>query len=306
MPHDEATSAEYDALRTGCGLVSLDDWTVVALTGDDRHTFLHNMCTNDIKKLAPGQGCEAFCTDVKGKIVAHVFVLLTADKTYLVTVPNQAERLIGHLDRYIIRENVELADETASMDVNFIAGDKAEAVISTAGTDLLSMNIPMATGTAILAITEKSAKLNEKFTNAAATTCGLAAWQSTRLEAGLPLYEVDFTNENLPQEVARDARAINFNKGCYLGQETIARLDALGHVNKQLVTVKFPADSEPQPGITLSQSDKPVGAATSVAWSPVASAPIGIAMVRRGANDVGTLLDSDVGQVEVVATPVVG
>ncbi len=308
MPHSEPITAAYEALHSGCGLVHLEGWTVVTLTGDDRHIFLHNMCTNEIKTLEPGQGCEAFCTDVKGKIIAHVFVLLTDDTIYLITVPDQADNLIGHLDRYIIREDVQLADCTDARDVTFIAGEKAEAVTEGAGVGFLAAFVALPRGTAQLAITENTttAKLHEKLVANGATECPDEAWDSFRLEAGLPLYGVDFNADHLPQEVARNEQAINFNKGCYLGQETVARLDALGHVNKQLVTVKFPADSQPAPGIMLLNDSKPVGAATSVAWSPILEAPIGIAMVRRIANSVGTTLDTEVGPVEVVATPVDG
>ena len=291
---DEQTADDYRALTAECGCVSLKEWSVVTLTGADRHTFLHNMCTNEIKGLSTGQHCEAFCTDVKGKIVAHVFVYLTDVKTLLVSVPHQAERLIAHLDRYIIREDVQLADETASCRVSLVAGGNAEQVLATSG---LRTWFPLPVQTAFLCLDEGQ-HLPES-----ATSCSPAAWDILRLEAGLPLYDVDFNAENLPQEIARDSQAINFNKGCYLGQETVARLDALGHVNKQLVSVKFPADSTPTAGIELSHEGKAVGVASSVAVSPKLGAPLGIAMIRRGANALGTQLDSPVGAVEIVSPP---
>lgn len=293
--------AEYDALTTGCGYVRLDGWSVVTLTGEDRHTFLHNMCTNDIKKLSARQGCEAFFTDVKGKILAHTFVILDQDRTYLLTVPEQAESLITHLDRYIIREDVQLTDETENTNLVIVAGPSAEELLKQLAPDESRVpftEFPLPGRNAYLFL------LNEQLEHSSAIACGFAAWNTIRIESGFPLYGIDFNHENLPQEVARNEQAISFTKGCYLGQETVARLDALGHVNKELVTVKFSGEEIPEPPIPLTYQDKQVGAASSVAWSPALGAPIGVAMVRREANTVGTKLDSPAGSVEVVATPV--
>ena len=121
--------AEYEALTDDCGFVELPRWSVVTLTGADRHTFLQNMCTNDVKRLSAGQGCEAFCTDVKGKIHAHVFMLLDEAKTTLLTVPDQAAGIIASLDHYIIREDVQLADETESSQLILVSGSGAAELL---------------------------------------------------------------------------------------------------------------------------------------------------------------------------------
>ena len=318
---------DYAALTDSCGFVELQRWSVISLSGEDRHTFLQNMCTNDIKQLSPGQGCEAFCTDVKGKIHAHVFVLLGEEKTTLLTFPDQAAGIIASLDRYIIREDVQLADETESSQLLFVSGSgAAESLKRPAPIELDSLNepwqharfelergrgamvrFPLSGRDAFLLLIEAGAEgLMEKLKQAGATQCSSEAWNVLRIESGLPLFGIDFHGEHLPQEIARDSLAISFTKGCYLGQETVARLDALGHVNKQLVTVKYPDDAQPAPGIPLTYQQKQVGEATSVAVSPAVGAPIGIAMIRREANAVGTVLDSPVGPVEVIATPAVG
>lgn len=108
--------ADYQAITTTGGLIALSGWSQVQLSGGDRVKFLHNMCTNDIRRLEPGQCSEAFCTDVKGKIQAHVLVVASTEQLTLLTVPNQAERIIQHLDRYIIRENVQLTNVTDQFD----------------------------------------------------------------------------------------------------------------------------------------------------------------------------------------------
>lgn len=319
---------EYEALTAGCGFVPLEQWSVVTLAGADRHNFLHNMCTNDINKLQPGEGCEAFCTDVKGKVHAHVFVFVLEEKITLLTVPDQATALVAALDRYLIREDVQLVDETENTSAIFVAGSGAAELLkqlAPAGVETLGgpwrtvsfetgngpcliSNFPLPGRNAFLLLIDSRATqvFAEQLNISGATACGLEAWNTLRIESGLPLFGIDFNNEHLPQEIARDGQAISFTKGCYLGQETVARLDALGHVNKQLATVKFPTDSNPESGIILTHQEKQVGAVTSVTTSPTVCAPIGIAMLRREANTVGTVLESPAGPVEVIATPVMG
>jgi folate-binding protein YgfZ len=119
------------------------------------------------------------------------------------------------------------------------------------------------------------------------------------MESAWPLWGVDFDDSNLPQEIGRDAAAVSFRKGCYLGQETVARIDALGHVNKQLVQIQFSGEVVPSAGAGLSQEGQLVGRVTSAAWSPRVSAAIALAMVKRGSNKFGSILDCQgvIGQV---------
>jgi folate-binding protein YgfZ len=321
MNMSDSFADQYDVLLSGYGYVSLEDWTVVALTGSDRHSFLHNMCTNEILKLAAGEGCEAFFTDVKGKIVAHAWVLLREDSALLLTVPRQAERIIEHLDRYIIREDVQLVDRSSAEAWTLIAGAQVETALGDAAAVLTqpwqSMNCQLGEVECLLvrfalsgrnafllgAAGDRVAALREQLAAVGAVACGQQAWDALRVEAGLPLFGIDFDHAHLPQEVARDAEAISFTKGCYLGQETVARIDALGQVTKQLVTLKFAEGATPEAGLLLMQQEKQVGVATTLGQSARTGSPLALAMVRRGANQVGTMLESESGAVEVIATP---
>jgi folate-binding protein YgfZ len=134
---------------------------------------------------------------------------------------------------------------------------------------------------------------------------GPQAFETARIESGMPRYGVDFNEENLPQEVGRDREAISFTKGCYLGQETVARIDALGHVNQRLAGVRFFGSGVPSGGTELAREGRIVGSVTSAAFSPKLDAPLALAMVRREANSPGTRLSSAAGECEVVALPVV-
>ena len=110
---DQDLAADYQALDVGAGLVDFGDRTLLELTGADRARFLHNLCTNEIRKLPAGAGCEAFLTNVQGKLLGHVLVFASDDGLLLETVPGQAERILSHLDRYLIREQVVLHDRSS-------------------------------------------------------------------------------------------------------------------------------------------------------------------------------------------------
>lgn len=321
MANLESIAAEYESLTTGSGCVELKKWTTVSMTGADRQLFLHNMCTNHIKRLTPGTGCEAFCTDVKGKIVAHVFVIAREDRLDLLMVPDQAETFINHLDRYIIREDVQLVDQTDKISWLVLAGSATEAKLTDLGvTDIAELqdawkNTDVKIG-GVDCLVVRSASLwpNSFFLQcpsdqqlavigqlqeAGIDVCSVEALEVLRIEAGTPLFNIDFTSSRLPQEVDRDAQAINFNKGCYLGQETVARIDALGQVNRKVTLLQFSGETIPTVGLELSTPGKGVGEVTSSCWSPVKKGPSALAMIRRGANTVGKQLDSDLGVAKV-------
>ncbi len=287
--------ADYEALTTTCGVVHLNNWTQVQLAGKDRVTFLHNMCTNDIRRLEPCQSCEAFCTDVKGKIIAQLLVIAEPDRLQLLTVPGQAERIIKHLDRYIIREDVQLTDVTADYAWNYVVGPRAADVSVTAD---MVVTCDWLWPNGFLVRTAKAA--SHPFEDLPIVDTSSPAWTALRVESDWPLYGTDFDESHLPQEIDRDRRAISFTKGCYLGQETIARIDALGHVNKKLVLVKFAGETVPTVGTKLTSGEQEVGTIATSTWSPQFAAPAAIVFVRRGANDLGTKLETELGAAEVI------
>jgi len=140
---------------------------------------------------------------------------------------------------------------------------------------------------------------------AGAAACGEKAFRAARIENGTPLYAVDISEENLPQEIGRDQLAISFTKGCYLGQETVARIDALGHVNRILCGVRFSCDSVPGVGTPLFSDvpDKSVGQITSSCWSPRLKSPLALAFLKRGHHEPGMKLKWEGGAAEVIALP---
>jgi folate-binding protein YgfZ len=291
---------EYQALRSGRAVIELAGWSSISITGKDRQTFANNFCTNDVKRLTPGSGCEAFFTSVKGHIVGHGLIYSRDDELLFVGAPAQAARIVEHLDRYVIREDVILRDTTDERSYLLVAGD-AELNSSP---HAIPWHFLRRDDSVLLAfppdhVDESLGVYDEK----GFAIVGPPAFTVARIEAGFPLYETDFGQNNLPQEIGRDMSAISFNKGCYLGQETVARIDALGHVNQRLVGVKFFSGDVPLHGSEITLSGKIVGQVTSAAYSPQLDAPIAFAMVRREANAPGTRLESQSGECEIVALP---
>jgi tRNA-modifying protein YgfZ len=146
------------------------------------------------------------------------------------------------------------------------------------------------------------AQVGATLKGAGAVDCSHAAYDALRIEAGFPLFGHDITAQNLPQEVSRDSRTISYTKGCYLGQETVARIDALGHVNRNLVRLRFLGSQIPPIGASLLAGEDSVGTVTSAAWSPHFQSPLALGYVRRGFNTPGTRLTfaADVSEVEVM------
>jgi folate-binding protein YgfZ len=290
---------QYEALRSGSGFVELVNWSSVTFTGSDRVKFLNSFCTNDVTKLAPGQNCEAFITNVKGKTIGFGLVDCRDDELVFITVPNQAATLVAHFDRYIIREDVQLSDTTAERMYFHVL-----MLPPFAGPRWLGWNLLGREAGAVIEVAAADVpRLRQTLAERQFVECGTGAFESLRIEAGTSLFGIDFDDSNLPQEVGRDREAISFTKGCYLGQETVARIDALGHVNQRLVGVRFFGSEMPAAGTELWKDGEKVGRATWAAFSPRLSRPIAIAMIRREADAIGTQLESSVGDCEVIALP---
>ncbi|MBI3839601.1 MAG: aminomethyl transferase family protein [Planctomycetia bacterium] len=316
--------SEYDALTEHAGLVDLAHRTQIELGGADRSTFLHNLCTNEIRKLPPGAGCEAFLTSVQGKTLAHVFVFAGPDSLVLETVAGESEKILSHLDHYLICEQVTLTDRSHQWSELLLGGAQSEGVLGQL-TDSQMPEARLANAAAILggrpvwlrrvdlagpvgflisAANEDLDPVRAALRGAGAVACPAPAFDAARIEWGFPLFGHDIWDTNLPQEVARDPLAISFVKGCYLGQETVARIDALGHVNKTLTGLRFPGATIPPVGLELRAGDQTVGRVTSAAYSPRLGAPLALGYVRRGSNAPGTRLTSELGDAEVIALPI--
>ena len=271
----ESTRLDYRALTEELGWANAGGWTLIEMTGDDRATFLHNLCTNNIRELPPGKGCEAYLLNAQGKIVAHVLVFVESQSLVLRTVAGQGERLLRHLDKYLIREKVALHDRSQEWAEVLLSGPKVDAWLRSQG--ISSLPAGSLDGVEAELFGRRFAIRRVSFAGPGAALirggvddvsalaaslradgvreCGFDARESLRIENGFPAFGQDITEKNLPQEIARDALAISFTKGCYIGQETVARIDSLGHVNWLLCGVRFEGRTVPSAGAELSTNE---------------------------------------------------
>jgi folate-binding protein YgfZ len=313
---------EYEALTTGVGLVELGHRTQIEVSGADRASFLHNLTTNEVRKLSAGAGCETFFTTVQGKTLAHGFVFALPNSHIINTVAGQSDVLLAHLDHYLVSERVTFTDRSAEWAEVWLGGPQSATLLErVAALPPLQTRLAHAAATiaghpvwlrkaeitgegySIATQAESVPEICATLREAGAVACGEPAFNAARIEQGFPWFGVDITEKNLPQEVARDALAISFVKGCYLGQETVARIDALGHVNKTLVGVQFEQARPRADGVTLSLGEEVVGQVTSAGYLPRIGRSIALAYVRRGSNQPGMHLQSAVGAAEVVNLP---
>jgi folate-binding protein YgfZ len=234
--------------------------------------------------------------------------------------------VIKDLDKYLIMEKVELHDRSTQWCEILVAGPKSKDLLSQfVSVDLPTKeysNIDVDFGPEKIPMSIRRVEITRPFgylismnrnsadivwnllLDAGATPCGYQAVNAARIEAGTPLVGHEITEKSLPQELARDDRAISFVKGCYLGQETVARIDALGHVNRYLVGVRFEGTDLPTTE-ELYSDNQIVGQITSLAYSPRLQAPLALAYVRRGGTNPGTPLQWSGGNGQVVKLPLV-
>lgn len=279
------------------------------------------MVTNDVKETIDKRSVECFVVDVKGKVLAHGWMFEARESLIFVTLgADQSERLLSHWDRYIIREDVVLTDVSSNWNWQFIARVDILATLHAAFDQnvseilpgmLLMLNEPNDESDFRIAITNDiigieywligDCKSSETDTDAITSTVmasneSTSSFHASRIKHLLPLIGIDFDNKNLPQELDRDSKAISFKKGCYLGQETIARLDALGQVQKKLVRLRIERGSDsvtdPMVGEKLFIADKETGWITSLS-KETSDKWIAIGYVRRSALAIGSKLTAN-------------
>ena len=287
------------------------------ISGPDRVKFLHNLCTNDVKRLAVGSGCEAFVTSPQGRTLGLITILALEDSLLLLADPGGMEDIVPHFEKYAVFDDVAFRDLRESTFELHIAGAEVPSWRSRQGglspSDRDLDHVQSSWGRVSEHIVRESPLGLPGYTHICAEPLkghlldsyeigplAAADAEGLRVEAGTPCFGRDFTNENLPQEIGRDARAISFVKGCYLGQETVARLDALGHVNKILRGIDVLAGEIPEPGAPLTSNGHAAGVVTSSGRSPRSDRGVALAMVRVKIAYVGAIVSWQGGEGAVV------
>lgn len=301
-------SEEYQALWNGKGFTWHDDRTLLRLAGPDAAKFLHNFCTADVKAMQVGESKEAFVLDSRGKTISFGHAICFKDEVYW-SAANKAHAatLREHFDKYIIREDVEVEDLSNlwQMAIAPLGEDNlAEGEFGRFEKEdgLITGFAELAGDCAAFLCESSKVQMPGPLSKDNYEECSVEALNILRLEAGTPWFGCEVNDDNLPQELRRDDKAISFTKGCYLGQETVAKIDAIGHVNRFLVGLKLTQNAEP--AAEISDDGKKVGELKSVVWSPTKDGLLGLGFVKRQHAKAGTMLAIADKSVEVVTLPI--
>ena len=308
-------SCQYEAIVAHVGLIDRSDRVRIEVSGPDRAKFLHNLTTNEVKRLAAGRGCEAFVTSPQGKTMAYVILHVGADRILVRADPGGMEVALPHFRKYGVFDEVAIDDRSAETFELHLAGAGAAELLRRAGApvpdELESAHLTAELGGCAVCVIRESPAGLPGFTvigdRRAVQTIGAilrdqgqplglveldpSTFEALRIEAGTPVFGKDVSERNLPQEIGRDDRAISFVKGCYLGQETVARIDAVGHVNQVLKGLELEPNAVcPAAGSTLEADGKRVGVVTSAAVVPWRGRPLALALIRTSHARAGTVV----------------
>jgi folate-binding protein YgfZ len=322
---------EVLATRRTAGVFRLGDRALLEVRGSDRVRFLQGQLSNDVARLdasLPDSGCHALALTREGRIVAAFQVIARPDAFWLETDTAAAPAAIARLEKFVIADDVAIADRSAAFVRFGVEGPRAPALVASAAGAALALPDDGAVGAQIggaevviaafgwsgeaarqiFAAREDAARVEAALRAAAlahgAVVASAAALEVLRVEAGVPRFGAELGEHALPAELRLEQRAISFTKGCYTGQEVVARMHSRGRVGHLLVGIAVDDGALPAIGATLEAGDSRVGEVTSVAHSPHAGA-IALGFVRRGFDGPGTALAAAGHAARVVALPIV-
>jgi tRNA-modifying protein YgfZ len=295
-------AGEYRALTERCGLVDRSERGKLALTGGEAREFLHGQVSNDVEALEPGQGCYAAFLTPKGKMLGDLRVLNLGDEMFLDTERTSLQALFNMIRRFKLGRDVELHKRTVECGLLSLVGPGAREAAGAEGLVPAEHDsaageiggvpvrlVATAGGVDLICDGERTADVKAALDLPEVSE---AAAEVVRVETGRPRYGLDLNDSVIPQEAGLNERAVSFTKGCYVGQETVARLYYRGKPNRHLRGLRL---SEPAAtGDVLRLGDREVGRLGSSVISP-ARGPIGLAIVRREAAPGDTLAVGDDG-----------
>ena len=308
-PHEE-----YCAVRRAVGILDRSNRAVLEFTGADRLSYLQGLISNDLRMAPSGEGTDAAFLSQQGKILADCRALTTDDSFIVDFWEPLKPRILDHLHRYLVADEVEIADLNDRYAILSIQGPESEILLekfvprdkqpqntlahslaqiggveiricrySHTGEDGFDLMIPL------VEIESLARQLTEVASTYSARWVGAEAYEILRIEAGIPRYGVDITDDNLILETGL-THAVSFNKGCYLGQEVVERIRSRGHVNKNLTGLIIHDKKPPPAGSKILSAEKEIGTITSSVYSPALESPIALGYVHRDHCSRGTQL----------------
>lgn len=325
--------AEYAALREAVAVFDLSGRGRVCLVGPDAERFLNGQVTNDVKVLRPGEGCYAALVNARARMESDVNVYRLAGEFLLDFEPGLTAAVTQRFERFIIADDVRVVDVAPHYGLLSVQGPRALEAVAALNLDeppparpfdsmaarhpafgeVYVMNQPRVSLPGFdlfMPVTAQgalAAALVKAVTGLGGRLAGWEALELARIEAGLPRFGQDMDSTHLAPEAGLETRAISYTKGCYIGQEIIARLRTYGQVTRALRGLRLDPSlpALPARGDKLVCEGKEVGSITSAAWSARAGGPIALGYARRECNTVGTelVLRSHGGETRAVIVP---
>ena len=297
---------EFSALLSGCGIYDLGFRSRISLTGSDRLRWLNGMVTNNIRDLAPGHGVYAFLLNPQGRILGDMFVYNRGEMLIVETDRTQVEKIVATFDHYIIMDDVEVTNISDQQTALGLAGPRSRAILNAAGIEVpelqpLEMITPRCdcecgcVSCTVVRGEDAPAECYQiwlapkdvhptwqALIAAGAIPVGSEALEIQRIATGVPLYGVDIRERDLPQETEQ-VRALNFNKGCYVGQEIVERIRSRGNVHRKFTGFLVEGRAAIAAGAKIVSGEKEAGEITSVAFlrSPSGERTVALGYIRR-------------------------
>ena len=303
-------TVDYEALRGGAGCIVLADRRWIALSGQERVDYLQGLLTNDIAALSSGTGCYAAHLTPQGRLVADMYVFTETDRVLLDVHDSAKDLLCERFNDFIISEDVRVSDLSHQLSAYGVHGPRAAEILSVVvDMDPTSLDVyehcPIVVcgspgviartddlgiaGYRVIVESETVINLGQALIEAGALEVGETATAAVRIESGRPLFPIDMNAETIPMEAGIEDRAINFDKGCYVGQEVIAMATYRGHPNRKLMGVHFPDQAEaPEAGQKLQFENGKTGILTTSSIPPRLGCVAGLAVVHHSVAEAGT------------------
>ena len=317
--------SEFAALRSGSGVYDLGFRAKISLTGGDRVRWLNGMVTNNIRDLAVGSGIYAFLLNPQGHILGDLYAYNRGESITVDTDSAQAEKVLATFDHYIIMDDVEVANLSEQLTALGIAGPRSPDVLSAAGFTIPEMTPLQAQSLTwqgvdctlvrgedaehlsyeIWLASDRVRQLWDALRAAGATPVGSEAIELQRIVSGIPSYGVDIRERDLPQETEQ-ARALNFNKGCYVGQEIVERIRSRGAVHRKFTGFLTESTEPIAAGTKIVAGEKEVGEITSAAslQLPTGNKVVALGYIRREVGVPGREVAIGTRKATVVQLPV--
>lgn len=312
----DAFEAEHATLRTGVGLIDYSTQALIEVRGADRVSFLHALLSNDVKPLIPGGGCRAALLDPSAKLLAQLLVLVDQEAIWLSCSLERAGLVMETLNRYLFSEAVSLTNHERRWATLALQGprtmerlrewigapvtlsqpgDHAMATFQGVPIRLVRYSLTDEAGVLCVVGAEDALAVWESLTRRGPSVglipVGWDALNTARIEAGIPWFGLDMDATNLLPETGLEKILASDTKGCYVGQEIVARMETYGSPNKKLMGLVIDGDVVPEAGDPIARDGETLGQVTSACRSPTLRRPIAMGYVKRGAYEPGTAVE---------------